>query len=98
MAFKGKKIRELSLEKGLDNILKHLNKDEIQEAIGKTRDYIAKCSNPDPDETGTRRNIDHIDSIKLDLKCIEKGIEAIERELEILAECDPKEIGVTIYT
>ena len=76
MAFKGKKIRELSLEKGLDNILKHLNKDEIQEAIGKTRDYIAKCSNPDPDETGTRRNIDHIDSIKLDLKCIEKGIEA----------------------
>ena len=44
MAFKGKKIRELSLEKGLDNILKHLNKDEIQEAIGKTRDYIAKCS------------------------------------------------------
>ena len=33
MAFKGKKIRELSLEKGLDNILKHLNKDEIQEAF-----------------------------------------------------------------
>ena len=55
--FKGKKIREFSLEKGLDNILKHLNKDEIQEAIGKTRDYIAKCSNPDPDETGTRRSI-----------------------------------------
>jgi hypothetical protein len=76
VAFKGKKVRELSLEKGLDNILKHLSKDEIKEAIGKTRDYIAKCSNPDPDETGTRRNIDHIDSVKLDKACIKKGIEA----------------------
>ena len=76
MAFKGKKVRELSLEKGLDNVLKHLSKDEIKEAIGKSRDYIAKCSNPDPDETGTRRNIDHIDSVKLDMACIVKGVEA----------------------
>jgi len=76
MAFKGKKIRELSLEKGLDNVLKHLSKEEIKEAIGKSRDYIAKCSNPDPDETGIRRNIDHIDSVKLDMACIVKGVEA----------------------
>ena len=76
MVFKGKKIRELSLEKGLDNVLKHLSKDEIKEAIGKSRDYIAKCSNPDPDETGTRRNIDHIDSVKLDQVCVAKGVEA----------------------
>ena len=75
MAFKGKKIRDLaSLEKGLDNILKHLNEEEIKKATGKTRDYISKCSNPDPDDDGIKRNIDHIDSVELDKICLKKGV------------------------
>jgi len=75
MAFKGKKIRELaSLEKGLDNVLKHLNEEEIKKATGKTRDYISKCSNPNPDDDGIKRNIDHIDSVELDKMCLTKGV------------------------
>ena len=75
MAFKGKKIRDLaSLEKGLDNVLKHLNEEEIKKATGKTRDYISKCSNPDPDDDGIKRNIDHIDSVELDKICLKKGV------------------------
>ena len=75
MAFKGKKIRDLaSLEKGLDNILEHLSEEEIKKATGKTRDYISKCSNPDPDDDGIKRNIDHIDSVELDKICLEKSI------------------------
>ena len=58
-----------SIENGIMRVLKILNDEEIQAAIGKTSSYLRKCSNPnDPD-----RHIDHNDSIKLDIACIKKG-------------------------
>ena len=75
MAFKGKKIRDLaSLEKGLDNILEHLNEEEIKKATGKSRNYISKCSNPDADEEGRKWDIKHMESVELDKICLEKKI------------------------
>ena len=63
------KIRKTaSIESGIMEILKILNEDDIQAAIGKSSSYLRKCSNPD-----LPQQIDHNDSIKLDLKCIEKG-------------------------
>ena len=63
------KIRKsASIEKGLMEVIKILNEDEIQQAIGKGSSYVRKCSNPDlPQE------IDHNDSIKLDKACIARG-------------------------
>ena len=63
------KIRKTaSIESGIMEILKILSEDDIQDAIGKGSSYLRKCSNPD-----LPQQIDHNDSIKLDLKCIEKG-------------------------
>ena len=63
------KIRKTaSVENGIMEILKILNEEDIQDAIGKSSSYLRKCSNPD-----LPQQIDHNDSIKLDLKCIEKG-------------------------
>ena len=63
------KIRKIaSIEIGIMQVLKILNEDEIQAAIGKGSSYLRKCSNPD-----LQQQIDHNDSIKLDLACIEKG-------------------------
>ena len=63
------KIRKIaSIEIGIMQVLKILNEDEIQAAIGKSSSYLRKCSNPD-----LQQQIDHNDSIKLDLACIEKG-------------------------
>ena len=63
------KIRKTaSIENGIMQILKILNEEEIQEAIGKGSSYLRKCSNPD-----LQQQIDHNDSIKLDLACIKKG-------------------------
>ena len=63
------KIRKIaSIESGIMKDLKILNEDEIQAAIGKGSSYLRKCSNPD-----LQQQIDHNDSIKLDLACIEKG-------------------------
>tara|TARA_B100000900_G_scaffold415046_2_gene443559 strand:- start:748 stop:1212 length:465 start_codon:yes stop_codon:yes gene_type:complete len=63
------KIRKpASIENGLMDILKILSDEEIQLAIGKGSSYIRKCSNPD-----LIQQIDHNDSIKLDIACIKKG-------------------------
>ena len=63
------KIRKTaSIESGIMQVLKILNEDEIQLAIGKGSSYLRKCSNPD-----LQQQIDHNDSIKLDLACIKKG-------------------------
>ena len=63
------KIRKIaSIENGIMQILKILSEDEIQAAIGKGSSYLRKCSNPD-----LQQQIDHNDSIKLDLACIQKG-------------------------
>ena len=74
------KIRKLaSLEKGLEEIIKVLSEDEIKKAINKGSSVLRKCSDPDRDsegrdEDGVKRNIDHKDSVKLDLACVRKGI------------------------
>ena len=63
------KIRKTaSIENGIMQVLKILNEDEIQAAIKKGSSYLRKCSNPD-----LQQQIDHKDSIKLDLACIKKG-------------------------
>ena len=70
----GSKIRKIaSIEKGLEDVLKALTEDEIKNAIRKTKDYVAKCSDPEPAD-GVRRNIDHYQSVALDKACIRKGI------------------------
>jgi hypothetical protein len=63
------KIRKsASIENGLMEVVKILNEEEIQAAIGKGSSYVRKCSNPDlPQE------IDHNDSFKLDKACVAKG-------------------------
>lgn len=63
------KIRKTaSIENGIMQVLKILNEEEIQFAIAKGSSYLRKCSNPD-----LQQQIDHNDSIKLDLACIKKG-------------------------
>ena len=63
------KIRKTaSIESGIMQVLKILSEDEIQAAIGKGSSYLRKCSNPD-----LQQQIDHNDSIKLDMACIKKG-------------------------
>ena len=57
------KIRKTaSIESGIMQVLKILNEDEIQEAIGKGSSYLRKCSNPD-----LQQQIDHNDHHKLSL-------------------------------
>lgn len=62
------KIRKISsIENGLAEVIKILSEEEIQETIGKGVSFIRKCSDPDQPQ-----QIDHNDSIKLDLACIKK--------------------------
>ena len=69
------KIRKIaSIERGLEEVVQSLTEEEIKQAINKGSSYVRKCSDPQPDNDGVKRNIDHTDSVKLDLKCIEKGI------------------------
>tara|TARA_B100001057_G_C22847343_1_gene949595 strand:+ start:52 stop:516 length:465 start_codon:yes stop_codon:yes gene_type:complete len=63
------KIRKTaSIENGIMQVLKILNEDEIQETINKSSSYLRKCSDP-----SQQQQIDHNDSIKLDIACIKKG-------------------------
>ena len=63
------KIRKLaSIENGIMEVLKILSDEEIEEAIDKGSSYLRKCSNPD-----LPQQLDHNDSVKLDIKCIQKG-------------------------
>ena len=63
------KIRKIaSIENGLTEVIKILTEDEIQEAIGKGVSYLRKCSDPDQPN-----QIDHNESLKLDLACIKKN-------------------------
>ncbi len=74
------KLRKIaSIERGIEVILQSLSEKEIKDTIGKGASYLRKCSDPDRDEwgkdsEGVKRNIDHIESIKLDEKCVEKGL------------------------
>ena len=63
------KIRKLaSIENGIMEVLKILTEEEIKKAIGKGSSYLRKCSNPD-----LPQQLDHNDSVKLDIQCIQKG-------------------------
>ena len=63
------KIRKLaSIENGITEVIKILTEDEIEEAIGKSVSYLRKCSDPDQPN-----QIDHNESLKLDLACIKKN-------------------------
>ena len=63
------KIRKTaSIERGIEEVVKILNEEEIQQAIGKSVSYLRKCSDPD-----LPQQIDHNDSFKLDKACIKKG-------------------------
>ena len=69
------KIRKIaSIERGLEEVVQSLTEEEIKQAINKGSSYVRKCSDPQPDNDGVKRNIDHVDSVKLDIKCIQKGI------------------------
>ncbi len=69
------KLRKIaSIERGLEEVVQSLTEEEIKQAINKGASYVRKCSDPQPDNDGIKRNIDHVDSVKLDIKCIEKGI------------------------
>ena len=69
------KIRKIaSIERGLEEVVQSLTEEEIKQAINKGSSYVRKCSDPNPDNEGVKRNISHGDSVKLDIKCIEKGI------------------------
>ena len=74
------KLRKIaSIERGIEEILQILTKEEIKETIQKGASYLRKCSDPDrdlegKDSEGVKRNIDHIESVKLDKKCVQKGI------------------------
>ena len=62
------KIRKTaSIERGIEEVVKILGEEEIQQAIGKSVSYLRKCSDPDQPQ-----QIDHNDSFKLDKACIEK--------------------------
>ena len=62
------KIRKISsIENGITEVIKILSEDEIEEAIGKGISFLRKCSDPDQPQ-----QIDHNDSIKLDLACVKK--------------------------
>ena len=63
------KIRKTaSIEIGIEEVVKILSEEEIQQAIGKSVSYLRTCSDPD-----LPQQIDHNDSFKLDKVCIEKG-------------------------
>ena len=63
------KIRKTaSIENGIMQVLKILSEKEIQDAIGKSSSYLRKCSDP-----AQQQQLDHNDSVKLDIACIKKG-------------------------
>tara|TARA_Y100000591_G_C21553524_1_gene554893 strand:+ start:48 stop:512 length:465 start_codon:yes stop_codon:yes gene_type:complete len=63
------KIRKIaSIENGIMQVLKILDENEVQDTIGKSSSYLRKCSDP-----SQQQQIDHNDSIKLDIACIKKG-------------------------
>ena len=63
------KIRKTgSIENAIMKCLQILSEDEIYNCIGKKTSFLRKCSDPN-----LKHQIDHIDSLKLDMICIKKG-------------------------
>ena len=59
----------ISLEQALKSLIKYLNEDKIKEATNKTEIWFRKCSDPHEKD----KNIDHLDSIKLDIASLKQG-------------------------
>ena len=60
------KIRKIgSIENAIMKCLQILNEDEIYNCIGKKTSFLRKCSDPN-----LKHQIDHNDSLKLDMACI----------------------------
>ena len=63
------KIRKTgSIENAIMKCLQILSEDEIYNCIGKKTSFLRKCSDPN-----LKHQIDHNDSLKLDMACIKKG-------------------------
>ena len=85
----------LSIEQALKQVVKDLKSDGVLKSTGKTESYFRKCS----DENDSDRLIHHIDSVKLDIECMKRGLchpllTAHQIQIE-KAMCDNKDINVT---
>ena len=60
----------LSIEQALKQVVKDLKSDGVLKSTGKTESYFRKCS----DENDADRLIHHIDSVKLDIECMKRGL------------------------
>lgn len=60
-----------SLNQALLEIIRNLDENIIKDNTGKTKDYFRRCSDPRPDN---KRNLQHNDSIKLDIACLREGM------------------------
>ena len=60
----------LSIEQALKEIIKKLDSDELKASTGKSESALRKCS----DENDADRLIHHIDSVKLDIECMRRGL------------------------
>ena len=62
--------RILINRQALKQVVKDLKSDGVLKSTGKTESYFRKCS----DENDTDRLIHHIDSVKLDIECMKRGL------------------------
>ena len=56
-------------EARLDEAIKNLKSQVIEEVTGKSESFIRKCSDPDLDQ-----QLDHKDAVKIDKACVERGL------------------------
>ena len=59
----------ISLEGALKEVIKNLKSEALKDATGKSESHFRKCS----DENDTQ-DIHHIDSIKIDIECLKRGL------------------------
>jgi len=59
----------ISLEGALKEVIKDLKSEALKDVTGKTESHFRKCS----DENDTQ-DIHHIDSIKIDIECLKRGL------------------------
>ncbi len=60
----------LSIEQALKQVVKDLKSEGVLKSTGKSESYFRKCS----DENDADRLIHHIDSVKLDIECMRRGL------------------------
>ena len=74
-----KRRKITSIETGITEAIKILKDQGVSDVTKNSASFLRKCSDPDrdsegKDSEGVRRNIDHFESVRLDKKCIQKGI------------------------